>query len=246
MDQTLHKLHQLGFSEYEAKTYVALLKTNPVTGYELSKNSGVPRSMIYQTLQRLIDKEAVLAIMGQPIKYIPTKPEALFQGLRTNYNTLIEDVQQELSQLNSSVDLSYFWNIKGYSSIIAKMKQIVLETKENLHISAFSEEISQVEQELLQAFERGVKIEILARGPIDLPISNIYPYQERSIEDKNQGRWLTIISDTQEVLVGEGLQDMECIALWTKNASLVTVCLRYIKYEIFMAQQFNQINSWAE
>ena len=246
MDQTLHKLHQLGFSEYEAKAYVALLKINPATGYELSKNSGVPRSMIYQTLQRLMDKGAVLAIMGQPIKYLPTKPQELFQGLRLNYDTLIEDVQQELSQLNNSVDFSYFWNIKGYTSVLGKLKQIITETKEDLYCSAFSEEINQVEQELLQAHNRGVKIELLARGPIEIAIKNIYPYRERSAEEQKSGRWLTIISDSQEVLVGEGLQATDCIALWTKNTSLVTVCLRYIRYEIFVAQQFNQISSWAE
>ena len=29
--------------QYEAKAYVALLRKSPVTGYELSKLSGVPR-----------------------------------------------------------------------------------------------------------------------------------------------------------------------------------------------------------
>lgn len=246
MDQTLIKLHQLGFSEYEAKAYIALLKVNPVTGYELSKNSGVPRSMIYQTLQRLTDKGAALAIMGQPIKYLPAKPQELFQGFRLQYNTLVEDVQQELAHLDNSVDFSYFWNIKGYQSIIAKLKNIVTEAKDTLYCSAFSEELSQIELELLQAYERGVKIELLARGSVNLAINNIYPYRERSAEDKTPGRWLTVIADAQEVLVGEGLQDIDCIALWTKNSSLVTVCLRYIKYEIFVAQQFSQINSWTE
>jgi len=40
------KLVKIGFSEYEAKAYVALLRESPVTGYELSMLSGVPRSMI--------------------------------------------------------------------------------------------------------------------------------------------------------------------------------------------------------
>jgi len=38
----IEKLIALGFSEYEAKAYVALLRENPVTGYQLSKLSGVP------------------------------------------------------------------------------------------------------------------------------------------------------------------------------------------------------------
>ena len=40
-DQLLPKLIKLGFSEYEAKAYIALLGKNPVSGYELAKQSGV-------------------------------------------------------------------------------------------------------------------------------------------------------------------------------------------------------------
>jgi HTH-type transcriptional regulator, sugar sensing transcriptional regulator len=246
MEQTLIKLHHLGFSEYEAKAYVALLKGYPVTGYELSKNSGVPRSMIYQTLQRLIDKGATMTIFGQPVKYMPAKPDDVFNRLRSNYITVIEDVQQELSQLSTPTDLSYFWNIKGYSAIISKIKYIISETQDILYLSACSEEIVHFETELTHLYKRGCKIEILVRGEVHLPIQNIYPYIERSIDEKNSGRWLTILSDSREVLIGEGLQDNDCIALWTKNTSLITVSLRYIKYEMFIAQKFNQIHTWSE
>ncbi|HDL19432.1 MAG TPA: TrmB family transcriptional regulator, partial [Bacteroidetes bacterium] len=39
-------MKQLGFTNYEAKTYLYLLKNNPATRYELSKYSAVPRSAI--------------------------------------------------------------------------------------------------------------------------------------------------------------------------------------------------------
>lgn len=38
------------FSIYEARTYLALLWESPVTGYQLSKLSGVPRSRVYDML----------------------------------------------------------------------------------------------------------------------------------------------------------------------------------------------------
>lgn len=245
MEQTLTKLHQLGFSEYEAKAYITLLKSNPVTGYELSKNSGVPRSMIYQTLQRLIDKGAVLSIMGQPIKYIPTNSQELLGRFRDNYNALVENLSEDLSQLSSVVDYSYFWNLKGYTSIIDKTKQLIMDTKDSLYLSAYTEEIKHLEPQLLDVHNRGCKIEILCRGKVDLPIPNIYPAQDRSQdEDKNLGRWLTVISDLKDVLIGEGLQDNECIAVWTQNTSLITISMRYIKYEMFIAQKFNQLPTW--
>lgn len=246
MDQTLVKLHQLGFSEYEAKAYITLLKYNPVTGYELSKNSGVPRSMIYQTLQRLIDKGAVLSIMGQPIKYIPTDSQELLDRFRTNYNALVENLGEELSQVSNVVDYSYFWNLKGYAAIIEKTKNVIADTKDSLYISAYDEELSYLKTQLLDVHNRGCKTEILCRGEIDLPIPNIYLNPDRSKdEDKNLGRWLTVISDLKVVLIAEGLQDQDCIAVWTQNTSLITISLRYIKYEMFITQKFNQLPNWV-
>ncbi len=37
-------LAAIGFTEYEAKVYLALLRDSPTTGYQLSKKAGVPRA----------------------------------------------------------------------------------------------------------------------------------------------------------------------------------------------------------
>ena len=50
MDEIIKELQKLGFSQYECKAYIGLLKHSPVTGYEVSKQTGVPRSMIYEVL----------------------------------------------------------------------------------------------------------------------------------------------------------------------------------------------------
>ena len=57
-DGLVNKLMRIGFTEYQAKAYVALTRKNPVTGYELSKNSGVPRSMIYEVAGKLVERGA--------------------------------------------------------------------------------------------------------------------------------------------------------------------------------------------
>ena len=53
MPDAVTLLQELGFSEYEACAYQALLQQNPVTGYELAKVSGIPRPNIYPILQKL-------------------------------------------------------------------------------------------------------------------------------------------------------------------------------------------------
>ncbi len=48
----LETLKNLNFTEYEAKAYLALLEESPLTGYAVAKNSGVPRSRIYEILDQ--------------------------------------------------------------------------------------------------------------------------------------------------------------------------------------------------
>ena len=50
------KLVQLGFSGYEARAYISLLKNNPITGYELAKHSGIPPSKIYEVIGKLLER----------------------------------------------------------------------------------------------------------------------------------------------------------------------------------------------
>ena len=42
MQTIIEQLQQLGFSQYEAQAYLALLKENPANGYELQKVPGSP------------------------------------------------------------------------------------------------------------------------------------------------------------------------------------------------------------
>ena len=46
----------LGLSEYEAKTYISLIREGPSTARRLSMISNVPRTKIYGTLKKLIEK----------------------------------------------------------------------------------------------------------------------------------------------------------------------------------------------
>lgn len=82
MDEIIENLKELGFNSYEAKVYLALLKKYPVTGYEVSKMSGVPQSRAYDTLKSLEKDKIVVANNSKPVTYTPIKPSELTQRLK--------------------------------------------------------------------------------------------------------------------------------------------------------------------
>ena len=52
-------LQRLGFTDYEAKAYVALSSRYPATAYEVAKVSGLPRANVYSVLRTLELKGAI-------------------------------------------------------------------------------------------------------------------------------------------------------------------------------------------
>jgi sugar-specific transcriptional regulator TrmB len=72
MKKIIPLMQSLGFTQYESQVYLALLRQPSVSGYELAKVSGVPASKIYATLHKLIDKEIILVIDGEPKNMCPS------------------------------------------------------------------------------------------------------------------------------------------------------------------------------
>ena len=76
-DSLIEILQELGFTQYEAQCYLGLLRQHPLNGSQLSTVSGVPRSMVYQTLGRLEEKAAVVRLSSEageqdcPPCYVP-------------------------------------------------------------------------------------------------------------------------------------------------------------------------------
>ena len=56
----LHALHQLGFTEYEARAYAALVAGGELNGYALAKASGIPRANVYAVAGKLVARGAAV------------------------------------------------------------------------------------------------------------------------------------------------------------------------------------------
>ena len=101
-------LEKFGFSTNAAKAYISLLINNPATGYEISKDAGIPRSAIYATLNRM-EKMGIVNYEGDsPKKFIPLSPSSLVEHLQSMHT-------DQLSDLNNALDT--FW-AEGLQSIL--------------------------------------------------------------------------------------------------------------------------------
>lgn len=91
-------LEKLGLTEYEAKTLSALFSLKEAEAPEISRSAQVPKTRVYDVLDRLTKKNLIIEIHGRPKRYMAIEPEKVF-------NTLIEEKKKELQELEKEADL---------------------------------------------------------------------------------------------------------------------------------------------
>jgi HTH-type transcriptional regulator, sugar sensing transcriptional regulator len=113
-------LMAVGFTEYEAKVYLELLRESPTTGYQLSKRAGVPRSMVYEALGRLHARGAVLETQEERATlYRPLPPDVLLNIRQQEQERLIGDLRDGLHKIYTAQDEDRLWSISGRRSVLS-------------------------------------------------------------------------------------------------------------------------------
>jgi HTH-type transcriptional regulator, sugar sensing transcriptional regulator len=73
----LKRIRQLGFTEYEAKCYLALFERDSLAVSDVSILAKIPRSNAYEALERLSAKGVIVAVPGKIKKYAASDPWVL-------------------------------------------------------------------------------------------------------------------------------------------------------------------------
>jgi sugar-specific transcriptional regulator TrmB len=121
LDQIIEELGQLGFSQYESKAYVSLLTNSPMTGYELAKRSGIPRSMVYETLGKLVDRGAAHLVPTEPVMYAPVSAAVLLGRYRQRTAETFGYLERELGAIEKSPDIDVIARLRGDAQIDAEI-----------------------------------------------------------------------------------------------------------------------------
>lgn len=102
MDYIVQQLKKIGFNEYEAKSYVSLVKQGPVTAYQVSKDSGIPRARIYEILGNLVEKGIVMKEeINDTTRYSPLPVEIFLQKAQSEWQSIYEGISDSLKKLET-------------------------------------------------------------------------------------------------------------------------------------------------
>lgn len=125
-------LERLGLNKNEAKVYFGLLRKGQATASELVKAVGVHRNIIYDNLEKLIDKGLVsYVIEGTKKRFVAEKPQSIIEFLEarkkaidkeiSDARTLIPEINSILATSKTEQETSLFRGTKGIKKILQDM-----------------------------------------------------------------------------------------------------------------------------
>src|SRR3989344_6793449 len=96
-------LEKLGLTEYEAKTLSALFHLHEAEAPEISRSAQVPKTRVYDVLDRLTKKALVIEIHGRPKRYMAIEPEKVFIALLEEKKKELQSLEREADSLKNSI-----------------------------------------------------------------------------------------------------------------------------------------------
>lgn len=175
MMTALDGLRRLGFSENEGKVYLALLRHPGTNGYEISRLAGVPRAKVYEVLEGLVERGAILPEeRDERTRYRALPYTSLLQEHRRLTDSLLTDLYRELSKQTRPETGPSAVTVTGYSRTLARVAEVVAGAKQSLLAAGRPEEIQFLGSHLAHAQSRGVTVQVLSRGPVRLSVDEIY------------------------------------------------------------------------
>ena len=240
-DSLIETLQQLGFTQYEAQCYLGLLRQHPLNGSQLSMVCGVPRSMVYQTLNRLEEKAAVVRLSGkegEPQQYEPVAPKLVIAHLSAQFQATCEQVEYELNTLAKTPAEEVVLNIVGTDDILRRTAILVRQAQQRLSLMGGSLELAALEPDLKAAVTRGVSARIVSIGVAPAVAGQVVAFLGENVSAPT--RFLMIIADSAPALIATFPPEAKATAVLTNNQILARLLTAFLNTEYYLARLSNQ------
>ncbi|MEM2102640.1 MAG: helix-turn-helix domain-containing protein [Candidatus Bathyarchaeia archaeon] len=145
----------LELSDYEARVYVSLVSEGPAEARKLSTKCQVPRTKIFATLKKLVERGLVTEIPECPRKFVPNSPAKSFQPylLRFREKTsaeiismlesdslvaLLEEIYKK-AQSARRPEKEEVWVVRGQAKVLEKVEELISRAKKTVVVVAWDE-----------------------------------------------------------------------------------------------------------
>lgn len=237
--ETIEALKEIGFTEYEAKVYLALLRSHPSNGNAIATLSGVPGPKVYETLRRLERREIAFITSGGDNKqtlYSPLPYEDLLNVKKEKFITKISFLMEALSEISSTnlMGSTSLFVINGYTSIVDSIQTAITQSETEIVMSSWYKDFVHFRKFLLEAHNRGVKVVTLTFDHIneELPWKHFEHFNKEIIHNRHAGE-LSVVFDSNKAIVLQS-SNQSPHAVVSNHKAMISTIRNYIRHDIYV------------
>jgi len=233
-------LKELGFTEYEAKVYIALLKNHPANGNVISVASGVPGPKTYETLRKMQEKGIVFAVSGGDKpgtkRYSPLPYRDLLLSIEKTLAENISMLRESFDSIESGGDIDWtgLFLIQGYEPAVDAARTAIDEAQSEVLMSCWAKELALLYDNLLAAHKRGISVTTLVfdQCPKEIPWRNFDHTDTPMAMERHEGE-LSLAVDMNKTIVLQSLNEQPH-AVVSSHRAMVQTTRNYIRHDIYV------------
>ncbi|USK60790.1 TrmB family transcriptional regulator [Peribacillus asahii] len=235
MENIVQQLKKLGFNEYEAKSYVSLVKQGTVTAYQVSKDSGIPRARVYDVLGNLVEKGIVLKEeINNNTQYSPLPVEIFLKKAQSDWQSNYEIVSDSLKQLELTDKKpdNRVMTLKDRETIISYCQVLLKKAEKRVVISMWDDMYDVLKEDLKEAAARvtvqGITLHV--ENPVKhVDVHRTTPFTEATSSE----HWFILSIDAKEMIYGPSFKE-RCMAFYTDDPIHIYLLEDYIWHDVLV------------
>jgi len=230
-------LREIGLTEYESRAYLSLLQTGGTTASQVSENTEVPYSKIYEVLNLLEKKGWIETRSGRPKLYYPKSPVEALEAARLRLEDRMEGwekpVLEELQPLYDRREIREkpdVWILRGEFDAIAKLRDLVGNAESELMIAmpVLTESVVSAILPLLRSLvESKIKPFIMVSRNQGFDVDALSETGEVRLRDNMFGGG--VIADGREAILILG-EKKPSLIIWSDHLGLVRFAKGYFQH----------------
>jgi sugar-specific transcriptional regulator TrmB len=157
-------LEELGLTEYEAKCFVALTQLPHGTAKEIGQVADIPRSRVYETMDRLREDGLVEVHDAEPRMYQSVSIDTAIQILRREYESYFDTAERTLHQLEPTYKEAQqgVWAINTHEQVTGRAVDLIGDASDEIVLLVLDDDLldESLLEALVDATDRGVTVHI--------------------------------------------------------------------------------------
>lgn len=223
------KLMRIGFTDFEARIYLTLLRENPVTSYQIAKETEHARSTVSATLEKMLDRGIVLETLERRATlYRPLPPLMLLAQHEAEHSRMLTELSGSLEELYQENLDDRVWSISGRTAVLNYAAEMIQYAETDLFLVLSDKDLRTLRMEIEGACARDLPVSTLLTGGAELSCGSSAYHIASSRDDGNLDSTLLVAVNGGELLISTGSPHDEMKATITRNADLNFLARQFV------------------